>query len=107
MNALVEMSGFTAVQAKYRHHQGKNVDSFESLDGESPISVSTNDVALYTGQNGKLRMIHADQHGIYSPQQTIQSFDDLVFILRYKRKHYVVNTEGFEYSRYCWPCELV
>ena len=87
--------------AKYRHSRGRKSDQFSEVDHEAALPISAADAAV-------LGVVDAASIGVQDP------FDDLpsdlarqmVFIIKVGEKHYLVNTEGYDYCRYIMPCVI-
>lgn len=84
---------------KYKHMYGEKVENFEDVDDEQMIVVNTKD---------NIPIIDSETYNYTSPIEDF-TFDppSTVFIIRYKQKTYLINTEEFNFCFYTTPCIIL
>ena len=87
--------------AKYRHSRGCKRNQFSDVDDAAALPISAADAAA-------IGVVDATTISVHDPFDTLPGHlaQQMVFIIKVGEKHYLVNTEGYDYCRYIMPCVI-
>lgn len=86
------------IEQLYRHDYGRKQGVFES--NERPVKIPAKDAK-------ELGIFDASEDDIEGTFDKLWSNHQMIFILIVEGKHWLVNTEGYDYCRYIVPCVIV
>lgn len=98
---MAEEISFEQLVQEYRHGNGRKCGSFAEVDNDETM-------VLPFSEAHRLGVYGAEELGVVEPFSDLPKrlADQLVFVLLFNDKHYLVNTEGFAYCRYIMPCVI-
>ena len=86
----------TLIEEKYRHWFGRKLDSWEEANCGRYVIIDTKDLKQLVTYDSK-------QEKLEDPFSDLPRNHPMVFLVKNGKRLYLVNTEGYDYSRYVVP----